>query len=121
MFMSLPARLSLRNLFYVSLALIEVCLTTAVNRYDTRLYLASHKVYGGKTRLLSKEKGDKIEGKASLLAVLDYYVSMQSKIFISASPHNRHSALVYSASQMMQMIILLITGTYKDGGYFAPS
>ncbi|KAF6170528.1 hypothetical protein GIB67_031936 [Kingdonia uniflora] len=29
-------------------------------------------------------------------------------------------AQAYSASQMMQMIILLITGTNKDGGYFAP-
>ncbi|KAF6155043.1 hypothetical protein GIB67_035790 [Kingdonia uniflora] len=61
----------------------------AVNRYDTRLYLASHKVYGGEARLLSKEKGAKIEGKASLLAALDYYVSMQSEIFISTSPRNR--------------------------------
>ncbi|KAF6158074.1 hypothetical protein GIB67_014868 [Kingdonia uniflora] len=77
-------------------------------------------VYGGEARLLSKEKGGKIEGKASLLVVLDYYVSMQSEIFISTSPRNRHSALAYSASQMMQMIILLITGTNKDGGYFAP-
>ncbi|KAF6152715.1 hypothetical protein GIB67_021375 [Kingdonia uniflora] len=76
-------------------------------------------VYGGEARLLSTEKGAKIEGKASLLAALDYYVSMQSGIFISASPRNRHSSLAYSASQMMQMIILLITGTNKDGGYFA--
>ncbi|KAF6149513.1 hypothetical protein GIB67_003661, partial [Kingdonia uniflora] len=74
MIMSLPTRLSLR--------------------YDTRLYLASHKVYGGEARLLSKEKGAKNEGNASLLAALDYYVSIQSKIFISASPRNRHSALV---------------------------
>ncbi|KAF6162409.1 hypothetical protein GIB67_020668 [Kingdonia uniflora] len=58
--------------------------TKIVNRYDTRLYLATHKVYGGEARLLSKEKGDKIESKASLLAALDYYVSMQSGIFISS-------------------------------------
>ncbi|KAF6152898.1 hypothetical protein GIB67_033469 [Kingdonia uniflora] len=51
-------------------------------------------VYGGEARLLSKEKGAKIESKASLLAPLDYYASMQSEIFISASPRIRHNALV---------------------------
>ncbi|KAF6134431.1 hypothetical protein GIB67_036886 [Kingdonia uniflora] len=65
-----------------------------VNRYDTQLYLASHKVYGGEAKLLSTEKGAKIEGKASLLAALDYNVSMQSEIFISATPRNTHSGLV---------------------------
>ncbi|KAJ1424774.1 putative O-fucosyltransferase, plant [Sesbania bispinosa] len=58
----------------------------------TRLYLASHKVYGGEARLatLSKlfpfmedkkslasaEDLAKVKGKASLLAAVDYYVSM---------------------------------------------
>ncbi|XP_058786273.1 O-fucosyltransferase 31 [Vicia villosa] len=76
----------------------------------TRLYLASHKVYGGKARLetlsklfpymedkkslASEEKLAKVKGKASLLAAVDYYVSMHSDIFISASPGNMHNALV---------------------------
>ncbi|KAA8528358.1 hypothetical protein F0562_035713 [Nyssa sinensis] len=77
---------------------------------STRLYLASHKVYGGEARistlrklfplmedkksLASTEERFKVEGKASLLAAVDYYVSMQSDIFISASPGNMHNALV---------------------------
>lgn len=76
----------------------------------TRLYLASHKVYGGKARLetlstlfpfmedkkslVSAETMAKVNGKASLLAAVDYYVSMHSDIFISASPGNMHNALV---------------------------
>ncbi|KAJ8773315.1 hypothetical protein K2173_028492 [Erythroxylum novogranatense] len=75
----------------------------------TRLYLASHKVYGGEARisslkrlfpfmedkksLASAEELSKVEGKASLLAAVDYYVSLQSDIFISASPGNMHNAL----------------------------
>lgn len=77
---------------------------------STRLYLASHKVYGGEARistlrelfplmedkksLASAEERAEIEGKASLSAAVDYYVSMQSDIFISASPGNMHNALV---------------------------
>ncbi|KAI4307494.1 hypothetical protein L6164_030673 [Bauhinia variegata] len=76
----------------------------------TRLYLASHKVYGGEARiatlrklfplmedkksLASAEERANVEGKASLLAAVDYYVSMQSDIFISASPGNMHNALL---------------------------
>ncbi|XP_024028817.1 O-fucosyltransferase 31 [Morus notabilis] len=76
----------------------------------TRLYLASHKVYGGEARistlcklfplmedkksLSSADERSKVEGKASLLAAVDYYVSMHSDIFISASPGNMHNALV---------------------------
>nr|AQX44237.1 hypothetical protein [Phalaenopsis equestris] len=76
----------------------------------TRLYLASHKVYGGEARisslrklfplmenkksLLSSEELAGVEGKASLLAAVDYYVSMRSDIFISASPGNMHNAVV---------------------------
>ncbi|XP_062097619.1 O-fucosyltransferase 31-like isoform X1 [Humulus lupulus] len=76
----------------------------------TRLYLASHKVYGGEARisalrklfplmedkkgLSSFEERERVEGKASLLAAVDYYVSMHSDIFISASPGNMHNALV---------------------------
>ncbi|KAL7094433.1 hypothetical protein ACP275_11G103800 [Erythranthe tilingii] len=77
---------------------------------STRLYLASHKVYGGEARistlrsmfplmedkksLASSEERAQIQGKASLLAALDYYVSMHSDIFISASPGNMHNAVV---------------------------
>ncbi|KAK6923279.1 GDP-fucose protein O-fucosyltransferase [Dillenia turbinata] len=77
---------------------------------NTRLYLASHKVYGGEARistlrklfplmedkksLASSEERAQIKGKASLLAAVDYYVSMHSDIFISASPGNMHNALV---------------------------
>eukprot|EP00257_Ricinus_communis_P014042 XP_015571626.1 O-fucosyltransferase 31 isoform X2 [Ricinus communis] len=76
---------------------------------STRLYLASHKVYGGEARvstlkqlfpsmedkksLASAEELALVEGKASLLAAVDYYVSLQSDIFISASPGNMHNAL----------------------------
>ncbi|XP_050213431.1 O-fucosyltransferase 31 [Mercurialis annua] len=77
---------------------------------STRLYLASHRVYGGEARvstlkqlfplmedkksLASAEERAEVEGKASLLAAVDYYVSLQSDIFISASPGNMHNALV---------------------------
>ncbi|RDX89896.1 hypothetical protein CR513_28311 [Mucuna pruriens] len=82
----------------------------------TQLYLASHKVYGGEARLatlsklfplmedkkslVSTEDLAKVKGKASLLAAVDYYVSMQSDIFISASPGNMHNALVAHRAYM---------------------
>ncbi|XP_020212452.1 O-fucosyltransferase 31 [Cajanus cajan] len=82
----------------------------------TRLYLASHKVYGGEARLatlsklfplmedkkslVSKEELAYVKGKASLLAAVDYYVSMHSDIFISASPGNMHNALVANRAYM---------------------
>lgn len=69
-----------------------------------------NQVYGGEARistlrklfplmedkksLASVAERAKAEGKASLLAAVDYYVSMQSNIFISASPGNMHNALV---------------------------
>jgi len=75
----------------------------------TRLYLASHKVYGGEARisilrqlfplmedkksLATEEQLKQLEGKASISAAVDYHVSMQSDIFISASPGNMHNAL----------------------------
>ncbi|CAO2834532.1 unnamed protein product [Amaranthus hypochondriacus] len=77
---------------------------------NTRLYLASHKVYGGEARistllklfplledkrsLATADEREKVEGKASLLAAVDYYVSMHSDIFISASPGNMHNAIL---------------------------
>ncbi|KHN14510.1 DUF246 domain-containing protein [Glycine soja] len=90
----------------------EVGLLLAAMGFDnsTRLYLASHKVYGGEARistlrelfprmedkksLASSEERSEIKGKASLLAALDYYVGLHSDIFISASPGNMHNALV---------------------------
>ncbi|XP_010547595.1 PREDICTED: uncharacterized protein At1g04910-like [Tarenaya hassleriana] len=90
----------------------EMGLLLAALGFDnsTRLYLASHKVYGGEARvsalrqvfprmedkrsLASSEERARIKGKASLLAAVDYYVSMHSDIFISASPGNMHNALV---------------------------
>lgn len=47
-----------------------------------------------KKSLVSTEERAQVEGRASLLAAVDYYVSMQSDIFISASPGNMHNALV---------------------------
>ncbi|XP_042042872.1 O-fucosyltransferase 31-like isoform X1 [Salvia splendens] len=90
----------------------EIGLLLAALGFDnsTRLYLASHKVYGGEARistlrslfplmedkksLASSEERAQIKGKASLLAAVDYYVSMHSDIFISASPGNMHNAIV---------------------------
>lgn len=90
----------------------EVGLLLAALGFDnsTRLYLASHKVYGGAARISTLKQlfplmEDKksltlpferalIKGKASLLAALDYYISIHSDIFISASPGNMHNALV---------------------------
>lgn len=47
-----------------------------------------------KKSLSSEKELAEVEGKASLLAAVDYYVSLQSDIFISASPGNMHNALV---------------------------
>ncbi|KAL2892992.1 O-fucosyltransferase 31 [Bienertia sinuspersici] len=88
---------------------------------NTRLYLASHKVYGGEARistlrklfpriedkrsLATADERGKVEGKASLLAAVDYYVSMHSDIFISASPGNMHNAMLgHRAYQNMKTI-----------------
>ncbi|XWS33392.1 hypothetical protein CRYUN_Cryun22dG0078200 [Craigia yunnanensis] len=90
----------------------EIGLLLAALGFDnsTRLYLASHKVYGGEARistlremfplmedkknLASSDERIRIKGKASLLAAVDYYISMHSDIFVSASPGNMHNALV---------------------------
>ncbi|KAF7139810.1 hypothetical protein RHSIM_Rhsim06G0071800 [Rhododendron simsii] len=88
---------------------------------STSLYLASHKVYGGEARistlrklfplmedkksLAATDERSKVEGKASLLAAVDYYVSMQSDIFISASPGNMHNAMLgYRAYKNLKTI-----------------
>lgn len=102
----------LRNQGRCPLTPEEIGLLLAALGFDnnTRLYLASHKVYGGEARistlrklfplmedkksLASEEDLAKVEGRASLLAAVDYYVSMQSDIFISASPGNMHNALL---------------------------
>ena len=47
-----------------------------------------------KKSLASDKERAEVEGKASLLAAVDYYVSMHTDIFISASPGNMHNAMV---------------------------
>ncbi|XP_015890597.3 O-fucosyltransferase 39 isoform X2 [Ziziphus jujuba] len=102
----------LRNQGRCPLTPEEIGLLLAALGFDntTRLYLASHKVYGGEARistlrqlfplmedkksLASSEERAQIKGKASLLAAVDYYVGMHSDIFISASPGNMHNAMV---------------------------
>jgi|UniRef100_A0A2N9J023 hypothetical protein len=102
----------LRNQGRCPLTPEEIGLLLAALGFDntTRLYLASHKVFGGEARistlrklfplmedkksLASTAERAQIKGKASLLAAVDYYVSMHSTIFISASPGNMHNALV---------------------------
>lgn len=102
----------LRNQGRCPLTPEEIGLILAALGFDnnTRLYLASHKVYGGEARIstlrdlfphmeekksiASSEERAPIKRKASLLAALDYYVGMHSDIFISASPGNMHNALV---------------------------
>lgn len=102
----------LRNQGRCPLTPEEIGLLLAALGFDnsTRLYLASHKVYGGEERisslrklfplmedkksLASSEERANIKGKASLLAAVDYYVSIHSDIFVSASPGNMHNALV---------------------------
>lgn len=56
-----------------------------------------------KKSLASEEKLAKVKGKASLLAAVDYYVSMHSDIFISASPGNMHNALVRSLFNIFEI------------------
>ncbi|XP_071693558.1 O-fucosyltransferase 39-like [Rutidosis leptorrhynchoides] len=102
----------LRNQGRCPLTPEEIGLLLAALGFDnsTRLYLASHKVYGGEARIVALRKlfpymEDKkslaspierahIKGKASLSAAVDYYVSMHSDIFISASPGNMHNAML---------------------------
>jgi len=47
-----------------------------------------------KRSLASEEELADVEGKASMLAALDYYINMHRDIFISAPPGNMHNALV---------------------------
>ncbi|KAK1601703.1 hypothetical protein QYE76_018397 [Lolium multiflorum] len=102
----------LRNTGRCPLTPEEIGLILVALGFDnsTRLYLASHKVYGGEARisslrklfplmedkrsLASEDELTKVEGKASVLAALDYYISMHSDVFISASPGNMHNALL---------------------------
>ncbi|KAF7059085.1 hypothetical protein CFC21_066033 [Triticum aestivum] len=102
----------LRNTGRCPLTPEEIGLILVALGFDstTRFYLASHKVYGGEARISSLRKlfplmEDKrslasadelanVEGKASVLAALDYHISMHSDVFISASPGNMHNALL---------------------------
>ena len=77
---------------------------------STRLYLASYQVYGGAARmaplrelfplmvdkyaLATPEELEVFEGRASHLAALDFLVSLQSDVFVSASAGNMHNVVV---------------------------
>ncbi|CAI7923259.1 unnamed protein product [Closterium sp. NIES-53] len=76
----------------------------------TRLYVASYQVYGGpsrmaallrlfpnledKTTLATPEELRPFRGRASMLAALDFYVSMHSDVFVSTSAGNMHNVMV---------------------------
>eukprot|EP00850_Spirogloea_muscicola_P013615 SM000093S24426 [mRNA] locus=s93:231648:239211:- [translate_table: standard] len=76
---------------------------------STRLYLASHKVFGGEARmaplrrlfpfmqdkwsLATAEELRPFERHSSLLAALDYYVCLRSNALVSASAGNMHNVL----------------------------
>lgn len=78
-------------------------------------------VYGGESRistlrklfplmedkksLSSIEERARVKGKASLLAAVDYYVSMQSDVFISASPGNMHNAVVRTWTDVLSSCV----------------
>ncbi|KAG6533019.1 hypothetical protein ZIOFF_006879 [Zingiber officinale] len=83
----------------------EIGLLLAALGFDssTRLYLASHKVFGGEDRisslhklfplmedkksLASQDELAKADGKTSLLAAVDYFISMHADILSSSSLH----------------------------------
>lgn len=60
-----------------------------------------------KRSLATADERKKVEGKASLLAAVDYYVSMHSDIFISASPGNMHNAMVSNLSIVLLILIVI--------------
>lgn len=58
---------------------------------------ALHKLFPlmqNKYSLTAQQEIALFRNKASQLAALDYYVSLQSDVFISASPGNMHNAMV---------------------------
>ncbi|KAL0763134.1 hypothetical protein Bca101_079285 [Brassica carinata] len=55
--------------------------------------------------LASAEELAEVEGKASVMAAVDYYVSMKSDIFISASPGNMHNALLAHGAYLNLMTV----------------
>ncbi|GJP79587.1 hypothetical protein CLOP_g9805 [Closterium sp. NIES-67] len=75
----------------------------------TRLYVATYQVYGGasrmaalrrlfpnledKTSLATQEELRPFLGRASMLAALDFYVSMHSDVFVSTSQGNMHNVM----------------------------
>ncbi|CAI0417544.1 unnamed protein product [Linum tenue] len=67
-----------------------------------KLALAKYRqvLWQGRT-LASSEELAKVEGRASLLAAVDYYVSLKSDIFISASPGNMHNALTIRPNMVL--------------------
>ncbi|KAJ6930349.1 O-fucosyltransferase family protein [Populus alba x Populus x berolinensis] len=57
-----------------------------------------------KKSLASAEELAKVNGKASLLAAVDYFVSLQSDVFISASPGNMHNALIQRSESCLMSL-----------------
>lgn len=56
--------------------------------------------------LASSDERAFIKGKASLLAAVDYYISMHSDVFISSSPGNMHNAMVILSSKVALYYII---------------
>lgn len=72
-----------------------------------------------KKSIASEKERAQVEGKASLLAAVDYYVSMHTDIFISASPGNMHNAMLgYRAYRNMKTIrpnMVLLSQLFLNG------
>ena len=62
-----------------------------------------------KKSLCSEKELAEVEGKASLLAAVDYYVSLQSDIFIFAFLGNMHNALLGHRAHL-NLTIIQISG-----------
>lgn len=67
-----------------------------------------------KKSLASEEELAMVEGKTSLLAAVDYFVSMHSDVFISASPGNMHNAVVSLKSESNFQLYSRATHCKKD-------
>ncbi|KAI3700172.1 hypothetical protein L2E82_44793 [Cichorium intybus] len=101
----------------------------------TRLYLASHKVYGGEARihtlrkmfplmedkksLASEKERAKVEGKASLLAAVDYYVTQDdvNKVNIPKKPSEetlRLEPLCDEGTTSVAGFIAMMTAYYSN-------
>ncbi|KAL2653477.1 hypothetical protein R1flu_021605 [Riccia fluitans] len=102
----------IRNLGKCPLTPEEVAIMLAALGFssNTRLYLASYKVYGGEARmahlrklfpvmfdkysLATEAELEPFKDRSSQLAALDYHVCLHSDAFMSASRGNMHNALL---------------------------